>query len=361
MSDDPIRDYLDGLRRELGRLGSLRRRRVLAEAEDHLREAAAELEAKGVEPGAAARSAVDAFGGPADLAGATEAPRIRLGVVLAITLAALAGLFGFRHSHPAPTRAGQRAATRTSAAALIRSIETGLSAHGILIVRFGHPPDLRGLPKRGPWMYVRLTSTRGASSVKPEWEAHMLAAAYAVSAPRHGLPAETGMYVYGPGQSTADGHGGPIHTLAIGVTTTASWIRPVAGGLTPEWVIPPVAGPTSIASASFKPTRAGATQLRDLLRASVRSVGLQLKSVTFDRVEGHLAPIVVATARYPGIIVRHDPLLDKALGWGPNSYEGIYFRLDYPDGRAAMITSFASQTADGIGWVDPSLYSNRGG
>jgi hypothetical protein len=63
MSDDPIVGYLADFAKELGRLGP-RRRRLLAEVEDHLREAAARLEHDGASSDEAARLAVAQFGTP---------------------------------------------------------------------------------------------------------------------------------------------------------------------------------------------------------------------------------------------------------------------------------------------------------
>jgi hypothetical protein len=63
VSDDPIAAYLADFADELGRLGP-RRRRLLAEIEDHLREAAARLEHGGASPEEAARLAVAQFGSP---------------------------------------------------------------------------------------------------------------------------------------------------------------------------------------------------------------------------------------------------------------------------------------------------------
>ncbi len=339
MSDDPIRDHLAELRRELGWVGSLRRRRLLAEVEDHLREAAAELGAQGVEPTQATRDAVEAFGGAKNLAGTAPDLRLRLGICAVIALATVVGLLGFRHSHSAPIRAGQRAAVRISPAALIRSIERGLSRTGIVSVRLGRPPIPFQRQQRGPWMYVRVRCLAGAGCLRGQWEAEMLAAAYHVSAPAHGLRAETGTSVYSGRESMqsliadrGNSSGGPVHTLRPGTTT------PVP----------------------FSPTRLPARVLTAQITRDLRSVHLTPMSITFDRIDGYLAPVIVADAPYPGIVIRHPPQWTDAVGREPNRFEGVYLRLNYPDGRPAMAVGMASRTATGMTWIKPRLNPNPG-
>ena len=65
---DPIDTYLDELFARL-RGSPTEVRRILSETEQHLREAAAETEARGVDPIAAQREAVERFGRPRDVAG----------------------------------------------------------------------------------------------------------------------------------------------------------------------------------------------------------------------------------------------------------------------------------------------------
>ncbi|HZU75656.1 MAG TPA: permease prefix domain 1-containing protein [Dehalococcoidia bacterium] len=90
--DDPIERYLDQLAHEL-RLGPERTRRVLREAEDHLRESVAAAEAAGATPDEAERQAIDRFGSPRTVArrfAAEQAsvlpPSVLLNLVLAVVL-----------------------------------------------------------------------------------------------------------------------------------------------------------------------------------------------------------------------------------------------------------------------------------
>ena len=244
MSDDPIRDYLAEFAKQLGRVSPGRRRRTLAEVEDHLREAARSLEAGGIEPLAAEREAVAAFGSPRQVAQFRMRHRrvtrglIAIGAVVVVIAASAAG-FGWIASpsahHVAATRTTPKSTAISDptggvgAAALVRSIESGLSSRGIVRVRFGPPPDVYRRQTSKLWMYVRLTHLDTAGSVKPEWEAGLLAAAYYTQAPSHSLPVEGGMYVY-RGQETiaalrsgqGDANGGPIgpnNVVPVGATT----------------------------------------------------------------------------------------------------------------------------------------------
>jgi hypothetical protein len=106
MSDDPIRDYLGELGKELGRFAP-GRRRTLAEVEDHLRETALSLEAGGAEPPAAQRKAIAAFGSPRQVTqftGRRRQPagrkRIVIGAGLAVIAAGTAGVFWIGHVSP---------------------------------------------------------------------------------------------------------------------------------------------------------------------------------------------------------------------------------------------------------------------
>jgi hypothetical protein len=112
MSDDPIREYLAVLGKELGRFAR-HRRRTLAEVEDHLREAAARIEHNGVSRDEAARQAVEQFGSPRVVGDRLTGPRVRrgswVGVRLAVAAAvstAVVGLavVGFRDTHRTTSR-----------------------------------------------------------------------------------------------------------------------------------------------------------------------------------------------------------------------------------------------------------------
>jgi hypothetical protein len=338
LTDDPIREHLAAMRRELGRLGSVRRRRLLAEVEDHLREAAAELAANGAEPGEAARRAVEAFGGSGSLAGSTTSPRMRVGVGAVVAIAALAGSFAIRDSQTAPIRPAQRAAVRTSPAALIRSIERGLS-DGVVSAILGPPPLGFHKQRRSPWLYVRVRCLTGSGCVRGQWEAQMLAAAYHVTAPRHGLRPESGTSVYA-GVENIDalehergtGGSGPVHTLRPGT----------------ESPVP------------FTPTPLPARVLTAEITSRLRSVHLTPVSISFDRVDGYLAPVILADAPYPRIVVRHPPQWEDAVGREPNGFEGVYLQVDFPDGRPAMAIGISSRTAEGLSWTKPSLNPNLG-
>lgn len=102
MNDDPIRDYLVELGEELGRL-SFRRRRTLAEVEDHLREATARIEQTGVHPDEAARQAVEQFGSPEVVARRSSSSRVKRRAVavgvLVVAAAAVAVLATPSASH----------------------------------------------------------------------------------------------------------------------------------------------------------------------------------------------------------------------------------------------------------------------
>lgn len=89
---DPIEAYLDRLVVELrGRAHDVRR--VLAEVEDHLNDAAAELEAAGATTDQARADAVTRMGSPRDVArGFTTVPSMAVVRQLAVTLAFLAGI-----------------------------------------------------------------------------------------------------------------------------------------------------------------------------------------------------------------------------------------------------------------------------
>ncbi|MGH3427483.1 MAG: permease prefix domain 1-containing protein [Mycobacteriales bacterium] len=74
MTGDPIREYLAEFAQEMGPVAPYRGR-VLAEVEDHLREAAARIEAAGASPHDAAVRAVKQFGSPRSVAASIAAPR----------------------------------------------------------------------------------------------------------------------------------------------------------------------------------------------------------------------------------------------------------------------------------------------
>jgi hypothetical protein len=352
MTDDPIREYLAELGKELGRFAR-HRRRTLAEVEDHLREAARSLEAGGIEPLAAQRVAVAAFGSPRQVAQFRVRHRtLTRGMLMAIgagvvVIAASAAGFGWIGNpsahHVSATRMTPKSTAISDptggvgAVALVRSIESGLSTGGIVRVRFGPPPGVYLRQTSKPWMYVRLTQVDAAGGVKPEWEAGLLAAAYYTQAPSHGLPVEGGMYVY-RGQGTlaalrsgqGDANGGPIgvdNVVPVGATT------PVR----------------------FDPTTADAADLRRSLTHSIQSVGLTTRSIRFEHVDGYLVPVVVTETPDPATFIRRDPPFSAVLGREPNGYEGIYFQLDYPDGQPALIRAFASRTASGVSYTKPSL------
>jgi hypothetical protein len=107
---DPIAAYLDSLRRDR-RLPRRRRRRVVAEIEAHLRDLAAEAEARGLPPAEAAAWAVSQFGEGQLVAdqlaelhhhrGRRASQLLAVSVSVAgMVLAATAGLLGVRDGHP---------------------------------------------------------------------------------------------------------------------------------------------------------------------------------------------------------------------------------------------------------------------
>jgi hypothetical protein len=109
VSDDPIRDYVAELGKELGRFAR-HRRRTLAEVEDHLREAAARIEHTGAVDDEAARQAVERFGSPQLVARQSSASRAKWRAVavgvLVVAAAAVAVLATPSASHATiPTRA----------------------------------------------------------------------------------------------------------------------------------------------------------------------------------------------------------------------------------------------------------------
>ena len=110
MSDDPIGAHLG----ELGRRLRFRRgrRRMLIEAEDHLRSAAAEIEASGTSPADAARQAVERFG-----TGITpgRSPRRAVIACALVAVAITAAAVGLRHSTGAPVSGHTRAAVNPPA------------------------------------------------------------------------------------------------------------------------------------------------------------------------------------------------------------------------------------------------------
>jgi hypothetical protein len=89
MTDDPIRDYLADLGKELGRFAR-HRRRTLAEVEDHLREAACALQKQGLTAEDAAREAIAQLGAPGDIV--PKADRDRMRVAAATALVVLVGV-----------------------------------------------------------------------------------------------------------------------------------------------------------------------------------------------------------------------------------------------------------------------------
>jgi hypothetical protein len=137
---DPVESYLDDLARRL-RIGRVAARRLLAEAEEHLRQSVEEEVAAGVDSELAQRRAVARFGTAREVAAAAnEGPLGRLGALAASvahigavgSLAVLAGavaarlvaavtsataVFGLPPGHvPAPSRAAHWLAVQPSAA-----------------------------------------------------------------------------------------------------------------------------------------------------------------------------------------------------------------------------------------------------
>jgi hypothetical protein len=107
---DPIQRYLGELRRALSApLPTCvpRGRRLLQEAEAHLREAADREQAAGVSGPVAAHRAIDRFGSPTEVAAAAKAerPRVPLGVTAAVVSVLALGVGVARRDAPPPPTA----------------------------------------------------------------------------------------------------------------------------------------------------------------------------------------------------------------------------------------------------------------
>jgi hypothetical protein len=97
MNDDPIRDYLGELGKELGRFAR-HRRRTLAEVEDHLREAACVLQQGGMTAEDAAREAIDQLGSPDDIVPTAARDRMRVAATALVALVAVGVVAGAARS-----------------------------------------------------------------------------------------------------------------------------------------------------------------------------------------------------------------------------------------------------------------------
>ncbi len=178
----------------------------------------------------------------------------------------------------------------------------------------------------------------------------MLAAAYHVAALRHGLRPESGTSVYAGAENIdaleherGTGGSGPVHTLRLGTNRFCSRGRH-----------------RRCAHLTFTPTRLSAAVLRDEIAQALASVHLTPVSITFDHVDGYPAPVVVASAPYPGIVIRHLPQWRDAVGRDSSGFEGIYLQLDYTNGRPAIAIGVSSRTTEGLSWTKPRLKPDPG-
>jgi hypothetical protein len=192
-----IEPYLEELRRRLARAPG--RARLLAEVEDHLREAAARLERRGASVQEAERAAVDAFGPPQQLAAALAGQQAAGAVgwssrVLVVAMAGFVPVYGFFENFNPPAPWPSTAETPGQLAwklAAAKYLLVGAAALGAVVFllargyrsRPGGAPRLARALALGALLIAAAAAAGGALGVVEEFERSALYREFGVADP----------------------------------------------------------------------------------------------------------------------------------------------------------------------------------
>jgi hypothetical protein len=223
------------------------------------------------------------------------------------------------NQQPAPSI--PKAATPTE---LLDQITANLDTPTIQAAQFAPPPQ--GYGTTGNWLYVTVTHTRGADGVLADFNALLLAGAYARQAPSDGLPELGGVSYL---ESGAVGCSPAPNSATCDAVSWRANLQPAAS-----------------------PTTSDAATLETQIRLALAKVGLQPVSITFTAPLGSLVPIVVARTNDPANI-QLATLTGEVFG-PATDYQGTYLKII--DQHDQPVAAHANESDLGIAvtWNDPS-------
>lgn len=207
---------------------------------------------------------------------------------------------------------------------LLQAIVSKLNSPRIRSARLGAAPA--GYEAQGPWIYVDVNHDGDASGLLGDFEALLIAGTYSREAPLQGQPGAEGVSYHDESSAgcrssfEADACVGGEWRITLGVGTSA----------------PPSTDPASLES-----------KIRDRLR----KLGLEPVTITFDRPQNNLVPIVVARISDLQTLPADNWQSIRQVAVGlDREFEGSYLELVDGDGAPVAATGVDAGLAIGISW-----------